>query len=367
MRSFERRAAIVDPVPASVARALSDVDVGRGSESLHSSRLPGVLQQLARRARVQSVKASSALEGVIVPDERRADRIIEGSATRLRTRSERELAGYRDALDYVWQTEWRPLNVGLVLHLHRLLHGHTAISGGAFKSEDNLVVDMLPDGRQQVRFRPVSAGQTPWFTEELVARYRVECAEDSHHPLLLVGLMVLDLLVIHPFTDGNGRVARVLTNALMSEAGYGVARYVSVEQLVAESAGEYYGSLLASTHHWHEGIHDPWPWLAYFVDQVGAAYRVFGERAALGASGSGKRDQVKRHVLEHDAVTFRISDLRAALPGISDGTLRNALDDLRREGKLAVDGTGRGAAWFRLGPNATCTGRAGSDLPCPRP
>ena len=60
-------------------------------------------------------------------------------------------------------------------------------------------------------------------------------------------LFVLDLLVIHPFEDGNGRVGRLLTNAMLSEHGYTVGRYVSLEQSVAESADAYYQALLDST------------------------------------------------------------------------------------------------------------------------
>jgi len=348
LRSFDDDASILLQVPGAIARELSRADIGRGSEGLHRSQLPGLLEHLAFRARIQSIKASSALEGVRVADEQRADRIIGRAAKSLRGRSEQELAGYRDALDYVWQSDWRPLNVGLVLHLHRLLLAHTNAAGGAFKTEDNLVVDRLPDGGQVIRFRPVSARETPWFTHELVGRYVALREADAHHPLLLVGLAVLDLLVIHPFEDGNGRVARVLTNALLSEAGYGVARYVSMEQLVAESADEYYATLLASTAKWHEGSHDPWPWLAYFVRQVVIAYDVFARRAASGPGEVGsKRQRIKRYVLEQAPARFRISDIRGALPGISDGTIRNALDELRAEGKVQVDGTGRGATWSR--------------------
>jgi len=65
------------------------------------------------------------------------------------------LAGYRDAQDYLFQQDWRPLKAGLILHLHRLLFAHTAITSGTFKSEDNLVVDRSPDGSTTVRFRPV--------------------------------------------------------------------------------------------------------------------------------------------------------------------------------------------------------------------
>lgn len=348
MRSFEKNTTVLDRVPGPVTRALSTVDVGRGSEGLHRSQLPGLLEQLAVRARVQSIKASSALEGVVVADDQRADRIIGGGARTLRGRSEQELAGYRDGLDYVWQTTWAPVNVGLVQHLHRLLLGHTAAAGGVFKSEDNLVVDRDPDGSQRVRFQPVSARDTPAFTAELLARYRDERDADRHHPLLLVGLAVLDLLVIHPFEDGNGRVARILTNALLDDAGYGVARYVSLEQLVGDSADGYYAALLASTHHWHEGRHDPWPWLGYFITQLGEAYTLFGQRAAATTGGGrSKRDRVTRYVLDQAPARFRIADIRRSLPGISDGTIRNALNDLRTQGRVDVDGTGRNATWHR--------------------
>jgi Fic family protein len=332
-----------------VARTLARADTARGTEALHRAQLPGLLRQLSSRARVESIKASSALEGVVVPDEGRADRIISGAATRFRNRNEQEFAGYRDALDYVWQVEWKPVNVGLLLHLHRLLLSRTAAStsGGRFKDEDNLVVDRLPDGRRQVRFRPVPASSTPTFTAELCARYVAERDADEHHPLLLAGIAVLDFLVIHPFEDGNGRIARILTNALLDDAGYGVARYVSLEQLVADTEEEYYATLLASTHGWHDGKHDPWPWLGYFVRQIGAAYAVFEQRAAAAKGTGSKRARVRDYVIDHAPRSFRIADIRAALPGVSDATIRLALDELRETGKIDVDGLGRGATWTR--------------------
>lgn len=350
VRSFDAGAALLDRVPGPVARALSRADVGRGAEAMHTAQLPALLQQLALRARVQSIKASSALEGVVVASDDRADRIIGSSGGTLRTRSEQELAGYRDALDYVWRPGWGPVDVGLVLHLQRLLLAHTVSAGGSFKTEDNLVVDRAPDGSHVVRFRPVSARDAPSATDQLLRAFVAERDADRHHPLLLIGLTVLDLLVIHPFEDGNGRVARVLTNALLSDAGYGVARYVSLEQLIADSADEYYATLLSSTHGWHTAEHDPWPWLDYFVRQVGLAYAHFAERvASTTGAGASKRARVRRFVLEQAPGRFRISDVRAVVLGVGDGTIRNALNDLRAEGKVEVDGPGRGAMWTRLG------------------
>ena len=97
--------------------------------------MPGLLTELADRARVLSITASSAIEGVIVADADRAQRIIDRRTTTLRNRSEQELAGYRDAQDYLFRDDWRPLNAGLILHLHRLLFAHTAVPGGGSRQK----------------------------------------------------------------------------------------------------------------------------------------------------------------------------------------------------------------------------------------
>lgn len=285
----------------------------------------------------------------MVADRARAAAIIDGRAATLRSRSEQELAGYRGALDYLFGTRWRPLDVGLLLHLHRELFSQTQVPGGAFKENDNLVVDRSPDGSVEVRFVPVPAARTEYFTRELVARYIEATTRERHHPALLVGLFVLDLLTIHPFTDGNGRVVRALTNALLDDAGYTVGRYVSLEQLIAETADGYYDALLRSTHGWHEDANDPWPWLSYFVRVLARAYAQFEQRAASGRTAGTKQDRVREYVISHAPRIFRISDIRVALPGVSDPTIRRALDRLRSQGDVRSQGTGRSAVWVRSG------------------
>jgi Fic family protein len=236
----------------------------------------------------------------------------------------------------------------LLLHLHRLLFAHTAAPGGQFKVHDNLVVDRARDGTLTERFRPVPAAQTEFFVHDLVERYRDSIEKGNHHPVLLTGLFALDLLVVHPFEDGNGRVARVVTNALLADAGYTVARYVSLEQAVADSADAYYQALLDSTHDWHDGDADPWPWLTYFVDVLAKVYAVFAQRAAAGRSPGTKQDRVRDHVLRHAPRIFSVADLRTALPGVSDQTIRLVLDRMRTEGAIAAEGAGRSATWRRL-------------------
>lgn len=334
-------------VPGPVVTQLARVDVGRGREDLFRIQLPALLTDLAHRARIASITASSALEGVVVANEARAAAIIEGKAAVLRTRSEQELAGYRSALDYLFREQWRPLNVGLLLHLHRELFAQTTIPGGRFRESDNLVVDRSPDGSVEVRFVPVTADRTEHFTVELIDRYKDAVVQRQHHPVLLVGRFVLDLLTIHPFTDGNGRVVRALTNALLDDAGYTVGRYVSLEQLIAESADDYYATLLASTHGWHDKENDPWPWLSYFVAVLARAYERFEQRTVADRSTGTKQDRVREYVLEHAPQIFRIADVRLALPGVSDATIRLTLEQLKKEGLANPDGRGRSAVWVK--------------------
>ncbi|HCT76593.1 MAG TPA: Fic family protein [Micromonosporaceae bacterium] len=347
MQSFAQLDRLIGHVPARVVNQLRAIDAGRGSEAPHRNQLPGVLEDLARWARVASVTASSEMEGIVVTDQVRAEQIIKGRGSVLRSRSERELAGYRDALDYLSQSDWRPVNVGLLLHLHRLLFGRTNGAGGRFKEHDNVVVDRAADGSTTVRFRPVPAAQTEYAVAELVDRFRTAMAEDQHHPVLLIGLFALDFSVIHPFEDGNGRVDRVMTNALLADAGHGVIRYISFEQLIADSADAYYQSLLDSTHGWHDGKADPWPWLEYFGKTLAQAYSQLEERAATDRKPGAKQARVRDYVLRRAPAGFRLADARRALPGISAETIRMVLVQLRDEGVISVNGVGSAAFWVR--------------------
>ncbi len=349
MRSFADLDRTLGRVPARVVTSLRAVDIGSGTEELYAHQAPARLAELAHRARIESVTASSAIEGVTVPDQARARRIIDGRARTLRTRDEQQLAGYRTALDHLFQDDWRPLSVGLLLHAHRLLWSHTATPGGQLKSSDNLVVDRAPDGSTTVRFRPVPADRTGFYLQQLVDRYRQAQAAGEHHPVLLVGLFVLDLLVVHPFEDGNGRVARALANALLSDAGYQVGRWVSIEQLVAERADGYDASLLASTRGWHEDRADAWPWLEYFTDTLAAGYAQLAERAASAiVTRRSKQQRVSAWVTEQAPTTFTVDDVRAAVLGVSDQTIRLVLNALRDDGRIESDGPGRSARWRRL-------------------
>jgi Fic family protein len=346
MRSFQRKSTL-DPVPGDLVQTLRRIDRAAGAEARYTDQLPQLLDALRAEARIESITASSAIEGIVV-EQTRVPGLVSPDAARFRNRSEAEFAGYRAALDFLQQENPGELHVGLVLHLHRLLFSFTDGGGGSFKTDDNLVVDRNPDGSTTVRFEPVSARETPFFMEELVARTQDALEHGEHHPLLVTAAFVLDLLCIHPFGDGNGRIARLSTTYLLQRTGYGVGRYVSLEQLFYDTKDDYYAALGASTQGWFDdGHHDVWPWAGYFLDRLDDAYARFTARVAAGTAGGTKQDRVRDFVLLHASATFTIADVRRAVPGVSDNTIRLVLTELKREGKIASDGTGRAATWRR--------------------
>jgi Fic family protein len=210
------------------------------------------------------------------------------------------------------------------------------------------VVDRNTDGTSTVRLTPVSHRDTPFYLSELIDRYRAEQVAGHHHRVLIAGLFALDFLTIHPFVDGNGRLSRLLSTYQLSDVGYSVGRYVSLEQLVYQRRDAYYDALGASTIGWQNGTHDPWPWLEFFVDHIADAYELFGARAADHRSGISKQDRVRNYVLSHAGSSFEMADVRRAVPGVSDQTVHLVLRELKKEGLVKPSGVGRGARWNRV-------------------
>ncbi|HMK96366.1 MAG TPA: hypothetical protein VK425_02405, partial [Acidimicrobiales bacterium] len=99
MRSFQRTETL-SPVPGDVVATLRRIDRAAGAEARYADQLPQLLEALREQARIESVTASSAIEGIVV-EQARVPRLVSGAASRFRDRSEAEFAGYTVALDYL--------------------------------------------------------------------------------------------------------------------------------------------------------------------------------------------------------------------------------------------------------------------------
>jgi Fic family protein len=341
----------LDLIPAALNRQLSEIDIGRGRQEAFARQHPAALESLKQLALIQSVEASNAIENITAP-QRRLEELV-AQKTTPRNRSEAEIAGYRAVLDTIHASaEHIPLTPNVVLQLHRDLYQFAPQPGGRWKSSDNLVTEERADGTVAVRFTPVSALETPTAMDEPHRGLDEAWGADEHHRLLLAGAYTLDFLVIHPFTDGNGRMSRLLALLLLYKGGYEVGRFISIEKVIERSKETYYDALAASTQGWHEAEHDLRPWLSYFLGVLTAAYREFEPRAEAVTAGRGsKAGLVKSFVRSNLSDAFTFADVKRASPGVSDEYIRQVLRELRDAGIIEGTGAGRGAGWRRLRPD----------------
>lgn len=345
MRSFVDLDKTFAGQPRELGAILARIDTGRGQERLFEDQAPELLKRLSEDARIASITASNAIEGVVV-EEDRATRIAEGA--RFRNRNEREFAGYRDGIDLLMrQDSDEPLTVPFVLRLHRMLFEHTDGRGGHLKADQNLIVS-YESGRREIVFTPPAPAETEFLLSELLTRYEAARTDGRTHPLVLIGALILDFLAIHPVADGNGRLARLLTTHELLAGGYGVARYISIEQRVFEAKHAYYASLYESQRGWHKGEHSIWPWVMYLARTVGGAYEDFEQRVASSREETGsKQERTRNYILDEAPLEFRRRDIERALPGISNATIRLALNQLRDSGQIEVVGSGPAARWAK--------------------
>ena len=321
----------------------------RGRQALFIKQSPEALESLKQVAIIESSESSNRLEGILVPHDRIEALVLKKTAPK--NRSEQELAGYRDALALIHEShKYMEFSTNNILQIHSILYRFMPSDGGRWKMTDNEIVEKNPDGTiKRVRFRATPAVSTPFAMQSLAENYSQAIHQWQQEPLIVIPLAILDFLCIHPFTDGNGRTARLLTLLLLYRFDYQVGKYISLERIFEESKEGYYETLEHCSQGWHENKHDPMPWLNYFWGVLIRAYKEFEERVGTIRTGKGsKTDQIKEAVLRKMG-PFAISSLEEECPGISRDMIRNVLRKLRDENIIIPQGSGRAAKWILKG------------------
>jgi Fic family protein len=134
------------------------------------------------------------------------------------------------------------------------------------------------NGVERIRFKPTPAKETPWAMEKLIDTWNECMLEKWMPPAVALAAFNLDFLCIHPFRDGNGRVSRLVALLQSYQAGMEVGRYISLERLIEQNKERYYETLKQCSVGWHEGKHDPWPFINYILSIFKIAYQEFEER-----------------------------------------------------------------------------------------
>jgi Fic family protein len=214
-------------------------------------------------------------------------------------------------------------------------------AGGKYKNSDNVIAEYDKQGNKKVRFKPVSAWETPKAVENLCYAYE-EAMKDEHiDPLLIMPMFILDFLCIHPFNDGNGRMSRLLTLLLLYKNDYVVGKYISIEKMIEKSKETYYEALQASSAGWHEEENDYEPFVSYMLGIIVAAYREFSTRAKLMiTSGLTKGDRIGEIIKTTTGVITK-TEIMEKCPDISQTTVQRSLIELQNDGSIIKIGGGR--------------------------
>ncbi len=330
-------------IPVGTGWLLGSCMEARGKQGLWMRQKPEVLEVLRQQALIQSVESSNRIEGVTIAAHRLRPVVLEKS--RPRDRWEEELAGYRSALEWIFSRQGAVSMTPVVIkRLHTFAQGGFSGDAGEWKNRNNEIIEILPGGTRQVRFVLTSAKDTPKTMEMLCRNYRDAIDDERVPPLLVVAALVFDLLCIHPFRDGNGRISRLVTTLLLQSQGFHAARYISLERLVEESKDAYYGVLAARSQGWQEGKNEIIPWWNYFLSVLRRAYQEFERQVESVEARPAKSDLVRQTVLVQ-VEQFTLSDLCTQLPAASPQLIKKVLAELKQTGKVRLIGRGRGARW----------------------
>ena len=231
---------------------------------------PQALGRLKRSVLVTSTGASTRIEGAKLSDED-IEKMMRGlSMQKFADRDKQEVQGYYELLENVFNSyEKIPFSESSIQHLHRELLKYVEkdkLHRGEYKKTENRVEMVNKVGQPiGVLFDTTPAWLTPKEMLELIEWTREAIILKEIHPLIIIGNFLVEFLNIHPFTDGNGRLSRVLTNLMMLKAGYAYVPYVSHEKLIEDNKAEYYVALRKSQKTLQTANSNIMPWLEFFL------------------------------------------------------------------------------------------------------
>ncbi|HEX4999551.1 MAG TPA: Fic family protein [Terriglobia bacterium] len=339
-------------VTTELLRLVAEVDEFKGSWRALGNLAPERLAALKRVATIESAGASTRIEGAKLTDSE-VDRLLSGiKAEHFDTRDEQEVAGYADATTLVFEA-WRdiPLTENHLKQLHGILLKHSEKDErhrGHYKTVSNNVEAFDEKGKSiGVVFETASPFDTPRLMEELVTWTREALEKDEHHPLLVIAVFIVRFLAVHPFQDGNGRLARVLTNLLLLRTGYSYAPYTSLERIIEENRELYYRSLRRSQMTLDRDESQLIDWVRFFLHCLVRQKNVLGRKLEQ-ERVMGALPELDERILsltrQHGRLTLNDALL---LTRANRNTLKLHLRQLVAARRLKLLGRGRGS-WYEI-------------------
>ena len=339
------------------------VSIERLCERFVGIRIPVALtNRLRKNSMKKKSSASTRIEGNPLSEEQASEAIE--SSKRHFLKPEQEVRNYFDALQEleVARQKKEPFSKELVLRIQaRVVRGESrekiGFRGAMPPGVLFAVYDMATGAPDYI---PPEASEIPSLVDELVAYVR----DSDDHPLIKAAIVHYQLVTIHPFEDGNGRTARLMSDYLLSLSGYGFNGIGSLEEYFAYDIDEYYRSLQmglpALYYDGRENPPHPEIWIGYFLRMV----ELHAKKVLEIASQSTKRQEAESLSHLTDKERAFLAYLRrsgraefspiscAAHFHVSNRTIINWCAGLCRNGFLVPSGEGRRIRAYHLTPMA---------------
>lgn len=346
MRIFNYK--IIDEIlwDSEIINLLSKIHEHKGKQELFLRRKPAILNKLVEIAKIQSVEDSNKIEGIVTTSVRIKELL--NQKTTPRNRDEEEILGYKDVLSTIHESyKHIPINSSCILQLHRDLYKYSEKSiGGRYKNTQNSIIEKDSKGNILERFKPLSPYETPIAIEKICQELNIALDRKQIDSLLLIPIFIHDFLCIHPFSDGNGRMSRLLTTLLLYKQGYVIGKYISMESKIEKDKDRYYIALEKSGVGWHENKEENVYFIKYILRIILSAYIDFEERVNY-VDEKVPTIKLVRDAIDNKIGKFTKRDIMELVPSVGKSTIENMLNKLIEEEFIERHGKGKATFYVK--------------------
>ncbi len=350
---------MIDPskviIPSDLVNLIADLDEFKGAWQLFGALSPERLQILRKVATIESIGSSTRIEGSKLSDQEVEKLLSQLNTYSFRSRDEQEVGGYAFVCEEVFTSfEAIPFSENTIKQLHGWLLKFSekdARHRGDYKKFPNHNHVEAFDERGKslgVIFETTSPFQTPMKMQELVHWAREQLETRLLHPLLVIGIFIVEFLAIHPFQDGNGRLSRILTTLLLLKSGYLYVPYSSLESVIENNKEGYYLALRRTQQSLKTASPDFQPWLLFFLRSLQKQKNHLEQKVSRERAFTLELPLLSTHIIallrEHGRLT--ISDFEI-MTKANRSTLKKHLSNLVRDAHIMQHGKGRGT-WYSL-------------------
>lgn len=347
MRKFDYSFLNNGLLPASLVNLIANISALKTMAGIRKEEYAQVFTELEAVAKIQSIKSSNAMEGIVTSDERIAAIVNQNSAPL--NHNEAEIAGYRDALNEIHLGfEYIDFRERDILRLHEIMMSLAGYEyGGQYKTDDNVILEVDADGYRRIRFRPTPAKETPKAMEQLELAYMEARSDANINQLLLIPCVILDFLCIHPFRDGNGRMSRLLSLLLLYKNGFDAGKYVSFEEQINNYKDYYYEALRQSSDGWETNENSYFPFMENFLSILYLCYKELDKRfAVVHGKRITKRARIEAVIL-NSLTPLSKAEICKILPDVSPTTVEAVLGAMVKSGAVKRIGASRSARYLK--------------------